>query len=99
MAMNPIDVEFLTDMVEANACAQGEIREYWEASQMSGALLDPEVAAIATDYAKMIEEFESRINIKLQNGSVDQAQNALDYAMQNVQVMSNTPSEDPLMGF
>lgn len=99
MAMNPIDVDFLTCMGKIHAQAQDEIRRYWEASQMSGALLDPDVATLARDFMSAIEGANTQINEKLENGTVDQAQNALDYAMENVEVMSNTPPADLPIGY
>lgn len=100
MAMNPIDVDFLTCMAKIHAAAQEEIRRYWETSHMSGAMLDPEVSEMATNFMSAIEGANAQINTKLENGSADAAENALAYAMENVEVMSNTPPvADELVGF
>lgn len=100
MAMNPIDVDFLTCMAKIHAAAQEEIRRYWETAHMSGAQLDPEVSDMATNFMSAIEGANSQINTKLENGTVDAAENALQYAMDNVEVMSNTrPEVEVELGF
>lgn len=87
MAMSPLDTEFLSGLLQANDMTIEATRKYLDMAKREGS--DPLVIDVAVETIEESMECSGKIRDLMALGGGDSPSNAMTYAMDNVQVVSN----------